>query len=530
MREVRTPDASTLRDYLRVVRRRKWLILQAVVIVPVVAVVLSARQQHLYQSGAQVLLSQSPLTEQVSGIGDTSPLQQPDRDVNTEASLATVPAIAKSVVAQLRLRRSSDDVLAHCSVAGASDANLLTFRCADPDPVLAARLTTAYARSYTQYRRALDTAELRGAIRGVERRLAQLRAEGDRTSDEYANLIGKLEQLQTAAQLRSGRAKLVRTASLGVQIQPKPTRNGLLGLALGIVIGIGLAFLREALDTRVRTAEEIGERLDVPLLARLPEPPRRLRAGDELVMLAEPNGVQAEAFRMLRTNVDFANLDRNARTIMVTSAVEAEGKSTTAANLAVAMARAGRRVVLVDLDLRRPFLDRFFKLGPRPGLTHVALGRVDLEEALVPVDLGDPGAAAANGNGRVRTGGALELLLSGPLPPNAGEFAASRTLGDILDRLAERADAVVVDAPPLLRVNDAMALSARVDALIVVVRLQVARRPMLDELRRVLQTSPATKLGFAMTGADRDDGYYGYGGYGYYLRDYAPAADRERVT
>src|SRR5207247_6981470 len=119
---------------------------------------------------------------------------------------------------------------------------------------------------------------------------------------------------------------------------------------------------------RVRKAEEIAEQLGIPLLARLPQPSRGLRNKNRLAALEEPDGAAAEAFRMLRTNLDFVNIDRSAKTIMVTSAVESEGKSTTIANLAVTLARSGRRVVLVDLDLRRPYLDRFFGLGGRPGV------------------------------------------------------------------------------------------------------------------------------------------------------------------
>ena len=134
------------------------------------------------------------------------------------------------------------------------------------------------------------------------------------------------------------------------------------------MLGIGLAFLREALDTRVRSADEVGEKLGLPLLARVPEPPRKLRNSNRLVMQADPHGAQAEAFRTLRTNIEFVNLDVHARTIMITSAIQSEGKSTTAANLAIAFARMGKRVALVDLDLRRPFLDKFFDFGDRPGL------------------------------------------------------------------------------------------------------------------------------------------------------------------
>jgi non-specific protein-tyrosine kinase len=266
-------------------------------------------------------------------------------------------------------------------------------------------------------------------------------------------------------------------------------------------------------------------------------------------MLAEPNGVEAEAFRMLRTNLEFANLERDAHAIMVTSALEAEGKSTTVANLALALARTGKRVVLVDLDLRRPYLDRFFDLGERPGLTDVALGRVSLERALTPLAITEPrgdeaepekehtedGHENGNGNGNgnrkstPRARGMLEVLPSGPIPPDTGEFVGSQKLAGILDKLRKRADVVLIDAPPLLHVGDAMTLSARVDALLVVCRLNVVRRPVLNELARVLEACPAPTLGYAAAGVEADEEYGStYGGYYYQRRSRQPQTESVR--
>ena len=184
----------------------------------------------------------------------------------------------------------------------------------------------------------------------------------------------------------------------------------MLGLMLGIVLGLGLAFVVDALDTRVRSANEVGERLGLPQLARVPPPPKGFAKDDRLVMLAQPTGTNAEAFRMLRTNLDFADARERsgARTILVTSAVEQEGKSTTAANLAIAEARAGRRVALVDLDLRVPYLDRFFGLLHAEGITDVALGT---RTARVGADSGSTSTralAAVARNGREANGRAAE--------------------------------------------------------------------------------------------------------------------------
>jgi Mrp family chromosome partitioning ATPase len=402
------------------------------------------------------------------------------------------------------------------------------------DVALARRLVDEYAASYTVYRRSLDTAAIHTALQSVDARIGQLVDAGGRGGALYASLVERQQTLATMQALQTSNAAVVQRAQKVVQVQPKTSRNAILGIFLGIVLGVGLAFLREALDTRVRNAEEIGERLGgLPLLARVPVPNKKLRSKNRLVMLDSPTGVQAEAFRMLRTNLDFATLGRDARTIMVTSAVEQEGKSTTIANLAVALARTGQRVVLVDLDLRRPFLHTFFELN-RPGITQVALGHISLEEALVPVAIADShprwerpnGNSNGNGNGHRAVQGILEVLPSGPIPPDPGEFVGTAVLSEILEQLRLRADFVLVDAPPVLHVGDAMTLSTKVDGILVVTRMQVVRRHMLNELARQLANAPTPVLGFVVTAADEEESYgYGYGyGYGsYHARPYEPS-------
>jgi non-specific protein-tyrosine kinase len=238
-------------------------------------------------------------------------------------------------------------------------------------------------------------------------------------------------------------------------------------------------------------------------------------------MIATPTSAHAEAFRMLRANLQFVNLDRGARSILVTSALEQEGKSTTVANLAVALARAGQRVALVDLDLRRPALARFFAIPKsHPGVTNVVVGSSTLEQALVEVGrMSSPGydVAHADGNGAGPTSGigVLKVLASGPVPRDPGEVVSSKRLTAVLEQLAETFDFVLVDTPPLLSVGDTMALSAHVDAMITVARLNMIRRPSLAELSRALATCPTIQLGVVVTGAETEPGYgygYGYGG------------------
>lgn len=532
---------STLRDYLQVVRRRRWIILQAVVLVPFAAVLFSLHQDKQYEASAQVLLSRQNLATALTGTQDPTVYIQADRLAQTQADVARVPTIVERVLRRLDVRdRTVQDFLSASSVSAAQNADLLRFRVTDGDPFLARRLVDGYARQYTIYRHQLDTSALQRARASVDARIRELTKQKRDRSALYASLVDRSQQLATMEALQTSNAYLVQRAQKAEQVQPKPVRNGILGLALGIVLGIGLAFLWEALDTRVRSAEEIGERLGrLPLLARLPEPPRKLRSRNRLVMLQEPNGAQSEAFRMLRTNLEFTRLNHEAKSILVTSAVEQEGKTTTIANLAVALARAGNRVALVDLDLRRPFLHQFFDLEG-PGLTQVAIGYAELDDAIHRIALTEPNRVArrperpngnGNGKGRAPVTGTLDVLASGPIPPDPGEFVGTQQLAHVLDVLKRRADVVLVDSPPLLHVGDAMTLSSQVDGILVVTRMNVVRRPMLNEAARLLATSPADKLGFVVTGAGEEEGYgSGYGGYGYGYtpRPYTPREDIER--
>ena len=528
----RAIETSTLQHYLNVLRRRKWIVLQAALLAPLAAVLFSLHQEKMYRSTAEIWLNSRDFSAFVAGA--SAPYVNPERLGATSSDLARVPTVAEDALKRAGVKgRTSGDLLANSSVSPKPGSDLLAFKVDDRVPAVGARLATAYAQAFIAYRTELDTQQLRRAITRVNTQIKQLESIRNTKSALYLTLVEKQQQLQAIEALLTPPV-LTRPAEGGAQIQPRPVRNGIVALALGLLIGLGLAFMREALDTRVRSAEEIADRLGLALLSRLPEPPARLRNEGKLSMLEEPDGVHAEAFRVLRTNLDFVNLERRAQIVMLTSALEAEGKSTTVANLAVAFARSGRRVIAVDLDLRRPILDKLFGLGKRPGLTQVAIGQLPIEEALVPVAVtssrnGSFAGLATNGSGQVQ--GILEVLPSGPIPPDVGEFVGSRTLTEIFEQLRHLADIILVDSAPLLRVGDGISLSGKVDGMLTVTNFATCRRPMLNELRRVLESCPAAKLGFVVTGTHLEDGYgYGYGGYYYAPRSAAEQREREIVS
>lgn len=506
------PRQLGLSDYLTILNRRKWVIVQTTLIVAMVAFFLSARQDAVYEANAQVLLTRQNISAVVTGVTSPDIYVSPERFAETQAGLARAPEVAERAISASGITsRTAGDLLSSSGVSPKSNADLLRFTVEDGDPTIARTLANAYAQAFTEYKTDLDTAQLSQARKDLERRLSELRRSGQSDTDTYRELSDSAQQLRTMELLQTPN-RVVRPAAAAGQIAPTPKRNATLGAFLGLLLGLGIAFLWETLDKRVRTEEEVERRLGLPLLSRLPEPPRRLGRENRLTMIDDPQDAHAEAIRRLRTNLEFANVDGAAHVIMVTSAVEREGKSTTIANLAVALARSGRNVVLVDLDLRQPMIANFFDLHGRPGITDVVLGRAEVASALTTIRLPVQASLTHSTNGRIGATGRIRVLPSGPLPANPGEFVGTQSLARVLDALRADAEFVLLDAPPVLSVGDAMTLSARADAILLVAHLGIVQRKMLADVSRELGASPARKLGFVVTGADVRDTYgYGYG-------------------
>jgi capsular exopolysaccharide synthesis family protein len=518
----------------RTLKRRIWIVLATAVVVTGASLGLSQRQQPLYRASSQVLLKYQNLASGLTGIQNLSAVDpDPARNAQTQTQIAMSPAVAQRVAARGQVPAlTPEGFLRHASVTASTTSDTLSFAVTYSDPTIATRLSTLHAQQYIAYRQELDNAALVAARKELEGRIVELQASSLKDSALLGELIANEQQLRTAEALQTANASLLRPASSASKVQPKPVRNAALGIVLGLLLGIALAFLREALDTRVISSDEVGHYLGLPLLARLPVPSKKLRSSNKLVMLVDSAGADAEAFRMLRTNLDFVNIDRGARSIMISSALAKEGKSTTVSNLAVALARSGSRVALVDLDLRRPSVGRFFGIGAsQPGVTSVALGRSTLHQALVEVyrNVVREGSSS-NGNGRYEhRDGVLKVLVAGELPPDPGEFINTTALARVLDELQEAFDLVLIDTPPLLSVGDAAALSTRVDAMVVITRLKAVTRPTLQELSRALRTCPTVKLGYVATAAELEEGYGegGYGYYGYSSTPYAPTHAQE---
>jgi succinoglycan biosynthesis transport protein ExoP len=516
------PQAEAQESYLAILRRSAPIVLITTVIVAGAGYAISLGQSHEYEASAEVFVASSGVHTSIGNLPILS--TDPDRVLATQAQVAQTPAVARLAAKAADLPEvTPSSLLASTSVVADSGQDILTFSATDANGDTAQKMVNAYAQAYIDYRHRLDTKVFRDAKRNVDAQIAALQKSGGPGAKAIPSLTAKSERLSTQAVLAGSNATLGQPATSATQIQPRPARNAFLGGVLGIILGIGLVFLRDALNTRVRSAAEVEERLGIPLIGRIPPPPKRLSEANGLSVLTEPHTPQSEAYRMLATNIELMNLERGASSIMICSPVHSEGKSTTAANLGVAFARRGLHVTLLDADLRRPMLKKLFHVEDGPGLVDAVVGRVSLEEALVRVELPDEEAISANGAGDA--GGKLELLAGGPMPPSPAEFLKSKKVSETIARLSERSDLVLIDTPPLLPVSDALTLmlSANIDCAIIGARLGSVRRQALTETRRILDTAPVVKLGFFATGTQTRDGYAG--GYGYYYASHGGERD-----
>jgi capsular exopolysaccharide synthesis family protein len=314
----------------------------------------------------------------------------------------------------------------------------------------------------------------------------------------------QLDQLQLAASLKTGGSSVVTTAQPpSTPFKPTPVRTGVKGLIVGIVFGVAMAALLEFLDDSIKTKDEVEKVApDLPVMALVPPVPSwKDRSKPVVVSLTEPKSTLAEAYRTLRTSIQFMSLDRPMKTVQVTSPIAREGKTTTAANLGVALARSGQRVVIVDCDLRKPRLHEFFDLANEQGFTSVLLGDSPLSGALQAV------AEVPN----------LLVLSSGPQPPNPSELLSGRRTVEVLVALQAGADVVIIDSPPLLPVTDSVILSGRVDATVVVATAGTTTRRQLHRALELLQQVDAPVVGTVLNraAADGSYGYYNQYGYGY---------------
>jgi capsular exopolysaccharide synthesis family protein len=502
-------------DLLRLLRRRWKLVAGITVVVVAAAVGLTMLRQPIYAAHATMLITSTNESDVFNPQQDQYGAAQ--RRVATESAVVKSSAVAALVKQQLG---SAPPV----TTTGASDADIITITARDSDPARAERVANAYANAYVETKRKQGIDELLAASKQVQDQVNGLQqqinaldrqvqnapadqrdAVSESVSQRRSALLSEQsgfgqtsDQLQVRLALASGGASLVGPAVVPTApVEPRPIRTGTLALFLGLLLGIGGAFVRDNLDDRIRNKEELERASDaLPVLGVIDSYER----GDSLpITLTEPSSTCAEEYRTLRTAVQFLGLDRQLRVLQVTSPNLGEGKTTTIANLGVALACAGVNVCIVDCDLRRPRLAALFGLESTVGFTSVLLGQSTLDSALQASEALGP---------------FLRILSAGPIPPNPSELLASSRMQSVVEALAERYDIVLIDTPPTLPVSDALVVSRMADAVLMVASVGSTNRRDMHRALELMGNVSAPVIGSVLNKAKesaRDD--YGYGQY-----------------
>ncbi|KIS26205.1 lipopolysaccharide biosynthesis protein [Arthrobacter sp. SPG23] len=473
------PAGLDLADYLRVVRVYWKAIVAFTLLATLTAFGWTVLQPKIYSSDSSgIVVTPGSDNVSLSLAGDSLAKAK----VKNYESVAKSRLVADRVIASLELKTTADALLGTISVKVPLDTAEIRVTAQSPDPATAQRVADAWVNGLAAQVEAIETA----------------------TPETAAPDAGTSPDAATAP---AATASAVRILPLGKAVLPTSPVSPNVNLALslgaltGLALGAAYALVRRHLDRRIRNAAEVERLFEVPVIGTLPvdhrldEKSTILDAGTA-AQLDDAGGAMAEALRELRTNLSFLDVDQPPRIIVVTSSLQAEGKSTVTANLAVTMAAAGENVVVVDGDLRRPTLVDVFNLVPGVGVTDVLTGTAELEDVL------QPWGALPN----------LSVLGSGRVPPNPSELLGSRAMKNMLNALAENA-IVLIDAPPLLPVTDAAVLSRVADGAIVVIRTgrttQEQLAQSLGNLEKVKGRILGAVLNYVPTKGTDAHSYYG---------------------
>jgi len=454
--QLRTRKFSVdFKELLRIAQRR-WLTIVVFFLLGLLGGgALTYFQTPQYASTARVFIAASPDSGEAGGNGGVLSAYFAQQRVQSYSELATSRELMQQVIARTSLNLTPAALADKISSTVNVNTVIIKLTVTDESPSVAQKIAKAESEIFTSYIAQLETSPIKATI-------------VDPAS--YSN----------------------------VQVSPKPVLNLVIAGVLGLVLGAGMALLRDLLDNTVSSASDVENTIDAPVLssvaydADVPKHPLLTEVGS--------HSTRVEAFRLLRTNLQFLDLDTRPRALVITSAVPSEGKTSTATNLAIALAQTGLRVLLVDGDLRRPKVASVLGLERSVGMTTVLVGRSELQDSI-----------------QKHTDSGIYFLASGPIPPNPTEVLQSRAAQELFDRVSQMFDMVIIDGPPLLPVSDAAIMARDVDGAILVVRHGKTTKEQLKQAALRLNQVDANLLGVMVNMTPKRGGKgsgYGYG-YGY---------------
>jgi Mrp family chromosome partitioning ATPase len=499
-------------EALKAAIRRSLSLIILLVLLGIVSVnVFKQLRGPQYQAAANVLVSSTTIIQVVTGT--VPPFVDPNRIQETARALAGSPEVY-----ELAAKRNGyslgtpGEMRSATSVSAGANDDILTFSAHGSDPNRVVRTVNAVANAYISWRNDLSGRTIRKASAEVRSKLNAL-PPNDPARADLRTLLNKLDAVSSGDQ----DAQVVASATSAAKTSPAPVKDSLLGFSIGLVIALLVVGLREAIDTTVRSEADVEELLSAPVLATVRSLPRRAR----IVTYGRHEAAFADTYALLAANLAQSRAQHPKTVVALTSAVSREGKTTTAGNLAVAIARRGASVVLADLDFRRPALSDLFNIPKSaPGVLQILAGAATLEECLWSVTLtGTRPRVSQNGalggvlgaNGKDARSGSLVILPAGGAVGTETAHISMR-LGPLLESLRERADFVIADTPPALLTVEMSELSHLIDEVVVVVRQGRVTQRSLRSLSRQARTWPADVAGAVLTDAPPGEEQYAYYG------------------
>ncbi len=499
-----------LRTYWDILWRRKWIIVATTLFTTLAAVIYTLLATPQYTASTTMRVA----TVGSGEINSRTDIDYTQRLMNTYASIITSKTVARQIRDQIAL-----EYLPQISVELINNTELMRIVAEAPDPEVAQHVADAAANILVVQSQEIYSSSGQTTQEILQKQLEQIETElnaarGDYESEltktprdnalidalnqsislkerTYATLLDQYDQARLNEALRVNSVSVVEPATLPFgPTRPKPETNIVLGVLVGLIGGVALAFLFENLDTTLYTTEQMEAAAQLPTIGKIPSAKGDLK----IARLANGHYPQLEAFRRLRTNILASSDPSETKTVVVTSSRRGEGKSTVSVNLAVTIAQSGRRVVIVDCDMRLPTVHKLLDIPNKRGLTSVLTEEVALEDAI-------QSCAFAR----------LSVLTSGPLPPNPTELLGSPQMFALIDKLQKEYDFVLLDTPALLSVADAAVLAPIADNVVLIVAQATTRRGDLRTVRQQLTNVNAESIEMVINRVDEDSStsYYG---------------------
>jgi polysaccharide biosynthesis transport protein len=508
-----------IKEYIQILWRGKWIILACIVIAGILGFIISSNAIPLYRAEAKILIAEQNIPSELFGQTEVQYSTSSKTNFETQIEVVKSRRFKEEVIRLLSLGMTPSQLEEKMNISSVGDTNIISISVYDTDARRAADIANTMAEVYIGWNEESYKSNLREILEEIEATLQEARTKLDDTSsriaaleesgmpiseslrvelaidsDLYLMLSEKYENLRIEEALGKSSAEIIEPAVVpGYSNQQNRNRTILISLLAGLAAGCLIVLLISFFDNKIKTSEDIKRYLGLEVISHIEYNRKNGQKKNELMILKDPRSITSETVKELRTNLEYFNVDRRIKRLCITSSQLQEGKSFVSANLAVAFAQSGIKTIVLDCDLRRPNIHRYFDGDNEKGITSIIAGSLDISEAIR--ETGVRG---------------LQYIASGPIPPNPVEILQSKKMGSILESVSKDYQYVIIDTPPIINVADWMVMAKEVDAIILVAKSGALTRQVAIEVNDKIKLVKDKILGVVLNGIIRRGKYYYY--------------------